>query len=433
MRHWLLLLFLAAAAVVFAWRGPMRALGAGDDLRVFYTSTRLWLQGHNPYDYAALGDELFKAGGPHGDFAGESLNPPCTFVVLAPLGLLSWPAARVVWLAVNLLALGLLFLGLLRLVRADMTRTRVLLLMTFTLGLAPVQTSIWVGQTVIPVAALIVWAILAHRHGWDLRAGALFAMAAAIKPQMGAAYLAYLLVRGRWRVVLAGAVVGCLLLAAGVVRLEVAGAQWLPALRANYVASFGGGSGDLTRAEVRYQLLQLQSPLFVLTGVKAVASMISWIVVAILGAIMLGHARRLKTDRQELLALAIVTALGLLPVYHRYYDAVIILIPVAWALASHPQRLARYAKLSMLLVVPFVLPGGSMLNWLGATGHVSPQVVNSWWWQGLVVPHETWLTLGVAIVLTAAIVRTARLPDEESSSKPAASAGSLGDTTGQSC
>jgi hypothetical protein len=425
---------------MFVCRGPMRALGVRPcatpgitpqaDLAVFYTSTRLWLHGQNPYDYAAMAAEFSKAGGARVGPSGESANPPCTFVLLAPLGFFSWPTARAVWLGVNLLGLVLIFRGLMRLVGADMTGTRVLLLMAFVLGLAPVQTSTSLGQTVIPVTALIVWAIVAQRSGWGLGAGVLLAIAAAIKPQMGAAYLAYFLLRGRWRVVLAGAAVGSLLLAAGVFRMELAGVQWLSALKANYFASFNGGACDLANVQTRYQLLQLQYPLFALTGIRAVASDITWVIAAIFGGLLIWFSRRIRTDRQELLALGVVTAVGLLCVYHRYYDAAIILIPAAWALALHPPRVKPYARLCVLLIAPFVLPGGPMLHDLG--GHLPRWAQSSWWWQGIVLPHQTWLVLGLAAVLTAALARTLQLPRERQAATQGGSAGSLGDTNRQS-
>jgi hypothetical protein len=379
----------------------------GDDLAVYYTCSRVWLHGGNPYDLAVLTSESLKAGGAPSALLNDALNPPCTFVLMAPLGLLDWPAARAAWLGVNLLSLAMVLWGLVRLVRPDMTPARAILLAALVLGLAPVQTSVALGQMILPVTGLVVWGIVAQRGGRCLLAGALFAMAAAMKPQVGAVFLTYLLLRGRWRPFVAGAVVGAVLLGSGVLRIELAGQEWLEALRANHDAFFHGGRGDLA-CPMRHQFLHLQYPLLALLGSRIAAGAIAWGIVAALGAGLLWFVRRGPAEKGELLAYGIVSALSLLVVYHRLFDATILLIPAAWALAAHPPTTRPYARGSVLLILPFLLPGPAMLYVLGDRGGVPGWVVDSWWWQGIILPHQVWLVLGLAVVLTAALARSTR-------------------------
>lgn len=426
-------LLLLAAGAIFVWRGPVRALHMGDDLGVYYTCTRVWLHGGNPYDPAALRAEAIAAGGAPAGLLSNALGPPTTFVLMAPLALLDWPTARAVWLGVNLLSLALAFVALAKLTKATLTPARALLLAALVLGLAPVQTSVALGQLILPVTAFVVWGIVAHQGGRGVWAGILFALAAALKPQVGAVFLGYLLVRGRWRGVLAGAVVVSAILAVGVLRMTIAQQPWLDTLQANYQAFFHGGDGDPT-SPARYQLLQLQYPLTVLLGRPSVASVLAWGATVVLGAALLWLLRRGRRPSDELLAFGIVGVLGLLPIYHRSYDAAILMIPLAWALAAQAPAQRPWARVGLVLILPFLLPGAAMLHALGAGGGLPSWVVDSWWWRGIVVPHQVWLILALAVALTAGLAKvTLWREGTDSITTPAGSAGFPDGATPPSC
>jgi hypothetical protein len=409
-------LFIAAGAM-FTWRGPLRALQMGNDLAVYYTCARAWLHGGNPYDLATLQAEALQAGGAPAGLLNDALNPPTTFVLLAPLALLDWATARAVWLGVNLLSLLLALVALTRLARPELTPARTLLLAAFVLGLAPVQTSVALGQLILPVAACIVWGMVAQRSGRGYLAGVLFALAAGLRPQVGAVYLGYLLLRGWWRPVLSAALAGAVLAAASVGRMLPLGMDWLTSMRANYAAFLLGGRGDYAGAW-GYQFLQLQYPLFALTQNRHVADLVAWAIAASLGGLLVWFARRARTGQDELLAFGLVSVLGLLPVFHRSYDAAILMVPLAWCLSAHGPGERRWTRAGILLALPFLVAGAALLHTLGASGNVPSWVVDSWWWQGVVVPHQIWLLLGLAVVLTAALATSARRPSGSAPALP---------------
>src|SRR5690606_32496529 len=91
--------------------------------------------------------------------------------------------------------------------------------------------------------------------------------------------------------------------------------------------------------------------------------------------------------------------ISLLPVYHRVYDAGLLLLPLGWALLARRPVTARHRRLALWLLVPFLLPGVSILERLEDTGFVFAGVTKSWWWQALVIPHQVWTLLALAIVL----------------------------------
>ncbi|HLL89398.1 MAG TPA: hypothetical protein VK324_08850, partial [Tepidisphaeraceae bacterium] len=104
-------------------------------------------------------------------------------------------------------------------------------------------------------------------------------------------------------------------------------------------------------------------------------------------------ARGTEADaRALLLAFSVTVPLMLLPVYHRTYDAIVVLFPVAWCLANLGGRWCRSAAVglvaSLALLVPVGLPSS-----LVRLALVGPGVAQAWWWDALVVPSRVWALL----------------------------------------
>src|SRR5258707_1695303 len=105
-----LLVVFIASLVLFAVGGA-RVFHASNDFVPVYTGARCLLHGCNPYDTSQLEPEFFQAGGRPSDLPSWQIDvpvyPPSTFLVLSPLALLRFPAARLVWFLLN----GCLFAG----------------------------------------------------------------------------------------------------------------------------------------------------------------------------------------------------------------------------------------------------------------------------------------------------------------------------------
>src|SRR5438034_6570224 len=76
-----------------------------DDFIEYWAAARLTLDGENPYDPAKL-LPLQKAAGRDTDEAVMMWNPPWSLAVVLPLGLFSAREAQLLWLLVNLGAIG---------------------------------------------------------------------------------------------------------------------------------------------------------------------------------------------------------------------------------------------------------------------------------------------------------------------------------------
>ena len=92
----LLIALLVLASIYFVWRGPLRVRERSKDFQTFYSATRAWFQGSNPYDRENLKSVLIAAGGPSVKVL-PALNPPPTFPLLLPLALPRWQAAQILW------------------------------------------------------------------------------------------------------------------------------------------------------------------------------------------------------------------------------------------------------------------------------------------------------------------------------------------------
>jgi hypothetical protein len=108
-RHLLTAAGCAVAAVVLA--GQVRHLLADptvwppDDFVEYWAAAKLTLNGQNPYDPELL-LPLQQAAGRDTNEAVMMWNPPWAFAVVLPLGLLDARLAQLLWLAVNLAAIG---------------------------------------------------------------------------------------------------------------------------------------------------------------------------------------------------------------------------------------------------------------------------------------------------------------------------------------
>src|SRR5690349_14962632 len=325
--RWLPALLLAAGAAYFVMRGPVRALAGmdGRDLTVFYTATRAWLQGFDPYDHAVLADVAGAAG--IVTEPSRSLNPPTTFPLLAPWAALPWPLAQPVWTALEVVLVGVCLVTAMKLAGLRAGEPRAWLFLGFGLALAPFHTAISEGQLSIAVAALVLSGLLAIGRDRPIPAGVAVALAVALKPQMGLVFLGLLLVRAHHRALSAALVTLCIVAGVGAARLWLAGVDWLATLLQGLAASH---FADPTTPST--QRLNLQALLnVILPGQDGVLIQAATLALGLLVGSAAAVALRRRHDREaDLLAWSTAAVLTLLMVYNRSYDAVLLLLAVAW-------------------------------------------------------------------------------------------------------
>jgi len=401
------LLFIAAVSILV-----MRTTRGGEwqwDFGIYSAAARAWVAGDNPYDEPALHERWRR------ETAGDariteiswlqSIVPPTTLVMLAPFAMLPRASAFATWYAFNLLALAAAGAAALAMSGLSLRQFRGWALLAAIALLGPVQSGVHAGQPAIAAASCIIIAIWCESRDRPIAAGLLLALATALKLQLGAPFIVLTLYRRQWRPAAVATALFALIALVAVGRLQVAGIAWWGDWMANIQRSASNGApNDFTDANpTRDHLLNLQLPLYAIIGSRQFATALS-LLIGVAFAIV--YAIRLHWTRAKiLLALAPAAALTLLPIYHRYYDATLLIIPLAWAFAALTDPAHRRWPIIVLgLIAPFVLPVGWAMN-LVKRGYVSAAIAAQSWWQIIIIPLQVWLILALAIVLIAALPR----------------------------
>jgi Glycosyltransferase family 87 len=415
--HALLGILVLLAGAEFLWRGPLRLIEHGDfnDFTAPYVQSLAWVRGMDPYSPANLvqlwpsdagqfyfvtkdladGSLVYKRGIP-------TAYPPSCLLLLAPLTILPWKIALHVWLAMSLLTYAMTLVALLSLM--DFRESPLAYwFITFALALAPVHTGLALGSIVIVAVGLAALAVWAARHDHSVSAGVLLALAIALKPQISLPFLVYYVVRRRWRLSVISIAVLFLVLAAAAIHLQASGTTWVHSYLLDNKILFAAGSlGDFTELDpLRFGLVNLQIPMYAIFENRLTANVVSVAIAVTLGCLWLFFVSR-SSGKDEPLELSAIALISLLPVYHRFYDASLLIFPLAWSSAALYGQAKLFAKGVLLLLIPFLVPGGSALEQLQRTGRFQA-LQHSRWWTAVIMPHQPWCLFFLSILLLQAL------------------------------
>ncbi len=120
----------------------------------------------------------------------------------------------------------------------------------------------------------------------------------------------------------------------------------------------------------------------------------------------------------DLLCLSALAVLSLLPVYHRFYDAAVLIIPLSWLMARLSAAATIRVAVGLTMIAAFFLPGGTLLQTLQDKGALSFLLKTNDWWNSLIMAHAAWCLLILALILFyeishSAKVETAHVKTEE--------------------
>ena len=413
----LVLCLLVLTAAEFLIRGPVRFVFADNfnDFLSPYIQTRAWIKGLDPYSPQNLA-ELWPAA-ERFDFLSKDLAdgslvkrrgiptayPPTSFVLLTTVAWLPWRVACPVWLSISLLAFATMVLSLASLTDFAWSERRTYLFLGLALALAPFHTGLAAGSIVIVVVGACSAAVWAANRQHDVMAGVLIGVAVGLKPQIGLPFLLYYLLRRRWPILIPATVTVILLASVAIGYMEVNHALWVDNYQSDNRVLFAPGSlGDFTESNpIRFGLINLQVLTYAITSDRSRANVLAVAVTGVLALFWLIVFRR-SCGRNELLTLGALTVLTLLPVYHRFYDASLLIFPLTWGLEAWSSQLKMFARGTVLLILIFLVPGGTILQQLEHMNFgVSWQ--HSWWWTQFVMTHEIWALLFLSTTLLLAM------------------------------
>lgn len=271
------------------------------------------------------------------------------------------------------------------------------------LALAPLHTGISVGNVSVLSIALCALAVWADASGNEKFTGFLLALGGCLKPQLGVWFVLYFLIRRRWRTVWTSAGFGIAVLIVGVLRLQLDGVDWLQSFLSN-AREFSLSNPTVqfaTNDPIRFTLLNLQVPLYSWFGRAAIASAVSWVVSALLIGVWVGAVIKTESRSPRVLGISALLIASLLPSYHRNYDALLLAFPLCWVVSVDSSRRMRLAVVA--LTVPFFIPGPALLRVLADRGSIQTRLTQSVLWEAVIMPHETWALLALAMLLLYAL------------------------------
>jgi hypothetical protein len=350
------LLVLSVSAIVLFALGAARVFRSSNDFVPVYTGARCLLHGCNPYDTSQLEKQFYLAGGHASELPSWNIDvpvyPPSTFLVLSPLALFPFPAARLIWFLLN----GCLFVAATGLILAMCPPShRWLATALGSLFLLSSAILLVLGQPAIFAISLLAIAIYLFLQGRFLPLGTLLLLISlAVKPQVGGLIVLYLVAwRLQWRsaaVALAGAL-ALLLAAALILQLHPRSVGWASTLRGNLTSTLDtGGSADPRPANpqaIGDTNLQSLTSIFLISA-RTFNLAAYAVFIFLFAALFLVFWGANADAESHLLALAALSILSLTPVYHRFYDTRLLLLTVPAVLIVFQKRRFLGATIAVL-------------------------------------------------------------------------------------
>jgi hypothetical protein len=414
--HLMVVCSLACLAILeFSVRGPFRELrNNGRNFNDFvspYEQTRAWVSGRDPYNPVVLKDLWPTSARPHfiltesvdGTLPAKRGIPSpyltTAFPLLLPVAELPWNIAIWLWAVMSVLAVFLIGAVLVHFAGVRIYSPLGLMIFVSVLLWAPVHTAIATSNIVTIAFAFGIVAIFWLTRNRPSLAGILLTFAIALKPTIALPFLIYALIHERRARVMSSAIAtGILLLCVAVIPPH-GRTLWLPSFLENSQRMFAPGAIDdfSTANPLNFQLVNLQAALFPILQNRRLTDVSTALIFAILLARWLLLVNR---DRHlGLLDLAILASVSLIPVYHRFTDAGLLLVAVVWALTELKGDLRRFAVACLLLVSPFLVPGASVLHEFAGRYDSFQNISHGRFWESFLLPHEAWLILGLCVVL----------------------------------
>jgi hypothetical protein len=302
------------AAITFLAVGFIRARADRNDFRPVFAGCQCILHFCNPYADGVL------------------LYPPSTLLALSPLALLSYKTALTLWLLLNGALYILAVVLMVSLSPSKVYRQGVILGAAFLAGSSKLLMYAQPSAFAISLVAIGFSLLLRGRR---LSMGAaLIAVSLAVKPQIGGFIVLFLFLRGIHRrhaaLAMAGATV-LLVLGALLLSGRPTSVNWRSDLSRNVANATRPGATDDLRpsGESAFAAVNLQTITSIFLSDEKQYNLAAYLLSGALLAVWAAAAFRMKANEENyLLAVAALSAITLLPVYHRGYDTGLLMLSI---------------------------------------------------------------------------------------------------------
>jgi MFS family permease len=358
------LVTLAGTGKELKWIVTGQPPGTMHDFVTPYSGARCLLLGCDPYDPVQVRTTFAAAGGQRNDRVEWAYTPPVyppsTLVELVPFALLNYHSARIAWFllsSVVFVASFLLWTGLL----APVYRPWMALLGALLRVSKATAFATDAGQAsfiAVGLAAIGLWCFIRGRYtvaGWIL-----LGVAMGLKPQVAGVVFLYLILRPvfRWPAVKAAIVAIALLLAgAAWLRLSAPSRPWRAELSQQIRTSQQPGAinDPSTANPFSEELVNAQAAWALVTRNPLTYNLLSYVLFAgLLVLFVIRTWRGAGTSTGMFCALGAIACIGMLPVYHRVYDLLILFIAfpslIGFFVARHKIRWIAAGAMCVALI-----------------------------------------------------------------------------------
>ena len=363
-----LILLCCGISILWGFTVGRTASGGTLDFQAIYYGTRCLLEHRNPYKVAEL-EHVYRAEA--GDRPWESVqrhqvvtlfvNLPTIFIFAAPLAMLPWGAAQALWL---ILIAGLFILAACLMDKIGAGYSPGIALFLICILLADSELVFATGNTAgvaIGLCVVAVWCFLRNRF---VPAGILcLAVSLAIKPHdAGLVWLYFLLAGGVYRKrALQSLLVTFVFAISAFLWVSHVAPHWIGDWRSNLAAiSARGGLNEPGPASVTGRtagmVIDLQSAVSVFSNNPRIYNSVSYLLCGALLLLLSVRALRSRfSPANAWLALAAIAPLTMLVIYHRPYDAKLLLLTVPacamlWAEGGPIGRIALMVTAAALVM-----------------------------------------------------------------------------------
>jgi len=337
-----LIWILLASGIAIAWGFSIGQGGNGwVDFRAVYYGTRCLLEHQNPYNATEL-ERVYRTEG--GERPTETVaarqavilyvNMPTAFIFIAPLAMLPWGPAHLLWLA---LTAGVFTLAAFLMWDIGSKYAPDLSLFLICILLANCESIFGAGNTagiVVGLCVIAVWCFFTERFVW---AGILcMAASLAIKPHdSGLVWLFFLLAGAPYRKrALQALLVTAVLGVTAFLWLSYVAPSWMHDWSSNLAAiSVRGGINEPGPASLTghsaAMVVDLQAAISVFCDNARIYNPVSYLFCGVLLLLCAVHTLRSRVSQERAwFALAAVAPLTMLVTYHRPWDAKLVMLAV---------------------------------------------------------------------------------------------------------
>lgn len=312
--------------------------GKSIDLRTFHEQASAWAEGN------------------YNRTLRLNVYPPATVVLLSPLSVLSFDTLTVGWFIMNLVLTGLSVYLAIKLFGPQWPWWDKYFLLFFLMSWAPFRVTLRNGQLTMLIIALLLGSLLALRRHQPLLSGALLGLALC-KYTLTFPFLFYFVWQQQWKVVLSAASLQATLTGVYAYRLGI-----------NLIEVVTGYLSFITQFSLSFSATaDFNSLLLGLTGGHKPLAILLGLAAALVTfvSLILVFRRRPEAENAHL---ALLSLFALWSVYHRTYDFMLCMIPVA--------VLIDFISKSRLLAFSYFWLAGFSLLALGLPGFVANRFSN---------------------------------------------------------